>query len=63
MKTKGSKILKKFGLSLFENVNFKEDEEVPLPEKLRLTQRKMNTLPIQFPMLFISEQGKNTTGK
>ena len=63
MKTKGSKILKIFGLSLFVNVNFKEDEEVPLPEKLRLTQRKMNTLPIQFPMLFISEQGKNTTGK
>ena len=63
MKTKGSKILKIVGLSLFENVNFKEDEEVPLPEKLRLTQRKMNTLPIQFPMLFISEQGKNTTGK
>ena len=61
MKTKGSKILKTFGLSLFENVNFKEDEELPLPEKLRLTQRKMNTLPIQFPMLFISEQGKNTT--
>lgn len=61
MKTKGSKILKIFGLSLFVNVNFKEDEEVPLPEKLRLTQRKMNTLPIQFPMLFISEQGKNTT--
>ena len=61
MKTKGSKILKIFGLSLLENVNFKEDEELPLPEKLRLTQRKMNTLPIQFPMLFISEQGKNTT--
>ena len=37
MKTKGSNILKIFGLSFFENVNFKEDEELPLPEKLRLT--------------------------